>query len=143
VPYRGGAQIVSDVIGNQLDLAVLVSISAVGQVQSKQLKAIAVTERQAGRLAARRAASVAENPAFKGYKVVAWTGLFAPAQTPPAIVERLTASSNECCAPDEVRDKIAEQGAFRGSGSPAAFARFVAREEERYARVVKAANIRE
>ena len=43
VPYRGGAQIVSDVIGNQLDLAVLVSISAVSQVQSKRLKAIAVT----------------------------------------------------------------------------------------------------
>ena len=44
---------------------------------------------------------------------------------------------------DEVRDKLAEQGAVPGSGSPAAFAAFVAREEERYARIVKAANIRE
>ena len=42
---------------------------------------------------------------------------------------------------DEMREKLAEQGAVPGSGSPAAFAGFVAREQERYARIVKAANI--
>ena len=142
VPYRGGAQIVSDVIGNQLDLAVLVSISAVSQVQSKRLKAIAVTSDK--RLTSLPyVATVAENPAFKGYNVVAWTGLFAPAQTPPAIVERLSRELDAVLRSDEVRDKLAEQGAVPGSGSPGAFAAFVAREEERYARIVKAANIRE
>ncbi len=140
VPYRGGAQIVSDVIGNQLDLAMLVSISAVSQVQSKRLKAIAVTSDK-------RVASlpdvptVAETPGFKGFNVVAWTGLFAPAHTPPAIVERLSRELDAVLRSDEVRDKLAEQGAVPGSGTPAAFATFVAREEERYARIVKAANI--
>jgi tripartite-type tricarboxylate transporter receptor subunit TctC len=142
VPYRGGAQIVSDVIGNQLDLAVLVSISAVPQVQSKRLKAIAVTSDK--RLASLPdVAAVAETPGFKGYNVVAWTGLFAPAQTPPAIVERLSRELDAVLRSDEVRDKLAEQGAVPGSGSPAAFASFVAREEERFARIVKAANIHE
>jgi tripartite-type tricarboxylate transporter receptor subunit TctC len=140
VPYRGGAQIVSDVIGNQLDLAMLVSISAVSQVQSKRLKAIAVTSDK-------RVASlpdvptVAETPGFKGFNVVAWTGLFAPAHTPPVIVERLSRELDAVLRSDEVRDKLAEQGAVPGSGTPAAFATFVAREEERYARIVKAANI--
>jgi len=140
VPYRGGAQIVSDVIGNQLDLAMLVSISAVSQVQSKRLKAIAVTSDK-------RVASlpdvptVAETPGFKGFNVVAWTGLFAPAHTPPAIVERLSRELDAVLRSDEVRDKLAEQGAVPGSGTPTAFASFVAHEEERYARIVKAANI--
>jgi tripartite-type tricarboxylate transporter receptor subunit TctC len=142
VPYRGGAQIVSDVIGNQLDLAVLVSISAVPQVQSKRLKAIAVTSEQ--RLASLPdVAAIAETPAFKGYNVVAWTGLFAPARTAPAIVERLGRELDAVLRSDEVRAKLAEQGAVAGSGTPGAFASFVAREDERYARIVKAANIHE
>jgi tripartite-type tricarboxylate transporter receptor subunit TctC len=118
----------------------LVSISAVSQVQSKRLKAIAVTSDK-------RVASlpdvptVAETPGFKGFNVVAWTGLFAPAHTPPAIVERLSRELDAVLRSDEVRDKLAEQGAVPGSGAPGAFASFVAHEEERYARIVKAANI--
>jgi len=111
-------------------------------VQSKRLKAIAVTSDR--RLASLpEVATVAENTAFKGYNVVAWTGLFAPAHTPPAIVERLNRELDSVLRSDEVRDKLAEQGAVPGSGSPSAFGAFVAREEERYAKVVKAANIRE
>jgi tripartite-type tricarboxylate transporter receptor subunit TctC len=140
IPYRGGAQIVSDVIGNQLDLAVLVSISAVPHVAAKRVKGIAVTSDK-------RVASlpdvptVAETTGLKGFDVVAWTGLFAPAHTPPAIVERLSRELDAVLRSDEVRDKLAEQGAVPGNGSPAAFAGFVEREQERYARIVKAANI--
>jgi tripartite-type tricarboxylate transporter receptor subunit TctC len=140
VPYRGGAQIVSDVIGNQLDLAVLVSISAVPHIVAKRVKGIAVTSDK-------RVASlpdvptVAETAGLKGFDVVAWTGLFAPAHTPPAIVERLSRELDAVLRSDEMRDKLAEQGAVPGNGSPAAFAGFVEREQERYARIVKAANI--
>jgi tripartite-type tricarboxylate transporter receptor subunit TctC len=142
VPYRGGAQIVSDVVGNQVDLAMLVSVSAVPQVQAKKIKAIAVTGDK--RLASLPdVPTVAETPGFKGYDVVTWTGLFAPAHTPPDVVERLNRELNAVLAADDVRSKLAEQGATPGSGSPAEFARFVQREQERYARVVKAANIKE
>ena len=140
VPYRGGAQIVSDVIGNQLDLAVLVSISAVPHIAAKRVKAIAVTSD-------RRVASlpdvpaIAETPAFKGFDVVAWTGLFAPARTPPAIVERLSRELDAVLHTDEMKEKLAEQGAIAGSGSASVFTTFVEREQERYARIVKAANI--
>lgn len=142
VPYRGGAQIVNDVIGNQLDLAILVSISAVPHVRSKQVKGIAVTDDK--RLASLpEVPTVAESPGFKGFDVDAWTGLFAPAHTPPAIVDRLNRELGEVLRSEEVRDKLGEQGAIPGSGSASAFATFVEHEQARYARIVKAANIKE
>jgi tripartite-type tricarboxylate transporter receptor subunit TctC len=64
-------------------------------------------------------------------------------QTPPAIVERLNHELNEVLRSEDVKAKMAEQGAIGGSGTAADFGRFVAREQERYARIVKAANIRE
>ncbi len=142
VPYRGGAQIVNDVIGNQLDLAILVSISAVPHVRTKQVKGIAVTDDK--RLATLpEVPTVAETAGFKGFDVVAWTGLFAPAHTPPAIVERLNRELGEVLRADDVRAKLAEQGAIPGSGSAAAFAGFVEHEQARYARIVQTANIKE
>jgi tripartite-type tricarboxylate transporter receptor subunit TctC len=142
VPYRGGAQIVTDVIGNQVDLAMLVSVSAAPQIQSKKLKAIAVTDDK--RLAALpEVPVVAETPGFKGFDMVAWTGLFAPAQTPAAVVERLNRELNDVLRADDVRAKMQEQGAIGGSGSAAEFTRFVQGQQELYARIVKTANIKE
>jgi len=142
VPYRGGAQIVTDLVGNQVDLAMLVSISATPNVASKKLKGIAVTDER--RLTSLPdVPALGEAPEFKGFDIVAWTGLFAPAQTPPAIVERLNRELNEVLRSDEVRSRLAEQGAIAGSGSVSTFAGFVQREQARYARIVQAANIRE
>lgn len=142
VPYRGGAQIVTDVVGNQLDLAMLVSISAIPNVASKRMKGIAVTDdKRLGGLP--DVPTVAEAPGMKGYDVVAWTGLFAPARTSAALVERLNRELNEVLASDEIRTKLGEQGAVPGSGSGASFASFVEREQGRYAHIVRAANIRE
>ncbi|MEP6791022.1 MAG: tripartite tricarboxylate transporter substrate binding protein [Ramlibacter sp.] len=142
VPYRGGAQIVSDVVGNQVDLALLVSVTATPNVQAKKMRAIAVTgDRRLPTLP--DVPTVAETPGFRGYDVVTWTGLFAPAQTPPAIVEKLNHELNEILASADMRAKMQEQGAIGGSGSAAQFTTFVQREQERYARIVKAANIKE
>jgi len=142
VPYRGGAQIATDVVGNQVDLAVLVSVTATPQIQAKKMKGIAVTHDK--RLPTLPdVPAVAETPGFKGFDMVAWTGLFAPAHTPPAVVERLNRELGEVLRSDEVRAKMQEQGAIGGSGSAAEFARFVQHQQELYARIVKSANIRE
>ena len=69
VPYRGGAQIVTDVVGNQVDLALLVSVTATPNVQAKKMKAIAVTSNK--RLPTLPdVPAVAETPGFKGFDVV-------------------------------------------------------------------------
>ncbi|HXD42465.1 MAG TPA: tripartite tricarboxylate transporter substrate binding protein [Ramlibacter sp.] len=142
VPYRGGAQIVSDVVGNQVDLAILVSVTATPNILARKMKGIAITDDK--RLATLPdVPAVAETPGFKGFDVVAWTGLFAPAQTPAAVIERLNRELNEVLRSEEIRGKMQEQGAIGGSGSAAQFAVFVQREEERYVRIVKAANIKE
>ena len=142
VPYRGGAQIATDVIGGQVDLAMMVSVSAAPQVAAGKLKAIATTGAQ--RLAILpNVPTVAETPGFKGFDVVAWTGLFAPARTPQPVVEQLNQALNAVLSSPDVRSKLQEQGAVAGSGSVKDFGAFVQREEKRYAQAVKAAGIKE
>jgi len=142
IPYRGGAQIAADVIGGQVDLAMLVSVSATPHVQAGRLKALAVT----GPVRLPQLPQVptlTELPAFKGLEVLTWTGIFAPARTPPAIVERLNTEVNEVLRGDEVRSRLAEVGAAVGQLSAAAFARFVHDEQLRFERIVKATGIKE
>jgi tripartite-type tricarboxylate transporter receptor subunit TctC len=142
VPYRGGAQIMTDVIGNQVDLAMVVSVTARPQVLGKKLRGIAVTD--GARIASMsEVATVAETPGFKGFDMVSWTGLFAPVKTPPAVVERLNHELLEVLRMDEVRAKLAEGGASPGSTTVADFSLFVQKEQARYAAIVKAAAIRE
>jgi tripartite-type tricarboxylate transporter receptor subunit TctC len=140
VPYKGGAPIISDLIGNQIDLAVLVSVSAVPQVKGGKIKALGVTSAQ--RLAsAPEIPALGESPELKGFDMVAWTGLFAPAKTPAAILERLNRELNATLASPDVRGKFEEQGAVIGSGSAAEFAAFLRKEQADYEKVVRAANI--
>ena len=142
VPYRGGAQIVTDLIGDQVDLAMLISVSAAPNVISGRVKGLAVTSGE--RLPSLPdVPALAESPGFAGFEIVAWTGIFAPARTPSPIVGQLNAVLNEVLQSDEVRRKLAEQGSIAGSGSAADFGEFVKREQQRYARIVKDANIRE
>jgi len=142
IPYRGGAQIASDVIGGQVDLAMMVSTSATPHVLAGRVKALAVTGAQ--RLPTLPGVpTLTELPLFKGLVVDSWTGVFAPARTPPAIADRLNAELNAVLQMDEVRHKLAEGGALVGQGDRAAFGRFIAAEQQRFERIVKAANIRE
>lgn len=142
VPYRGGAQIVSDLAGGQVDLAMLISVTATPSIQAGKIKGIAVTDdRRLPTLP--QVPAVAETAGFKGFDIVSWTGLFAPAKTPAAVVERLNQELNEVLKADDVRSKMRDQGAVGGSGNVADFTRFVQREQARYAQIVKTANIRE
>jgi tripartite-type tricarboxylate transporter receptor subunit TctC len=142
VPYRGGAQIASDVIGGQVDSAMLVSTTAVPQVIAGRLRALGVTGPT--RLEALpQVPAFAEIPGLKGYSMVSWTGVFAPAGTPPAIVKRLNEELNAVLKEAEVSGKLREQGALPGSGSAEELGRFVRAEYARYQSIVRKANIKE
>jgi len=142
IPYRGGAQIATDVIGGQVDLAMLVSTSAIPHVKSKRVKALGVT-------GSKRLESLPNVPAFdempglKGYSMVSWTGIFTAASTPPAIVDRINQELNAVLREPDVRAKLQEQGALPGNGTPEEFARFVQSEYARNQKIVQSANIRE
>jgi tripartite-type tricarboxylate transporter receptor subunit TctC len=140
VPYRGGAQIVTDVMGNQVDLAMIISVTGVPQVQSRKVKGIALTDHERS-VALPDLPTVAETAGFKGFEMLSWTGLFAPANTPATIVERINRELGDVLGQAAVRTRLAEGGAAPGKGSAADFARFVQGETARYAAIVKAASI--
>jgi tripartite-type tricarboxylate transporter receptor subunit TctC len=142
VPYKGGAQIVNDLMGNQVDSAMLVTVATLPQVKSGKIKAIGVTTAQ--RVAqAPEIPALAESPELKGFDMVAWTGLFAPAKTPAAIVERLGRELNDALSAPEVGGKFEEQGAVLRRFTPAQFADYLRREQAEYAEIVRAAGIKE
>jgi tripartite-type tricarboxylate transporter receptor subunit TctC len=85
----------------------------------------------------------AEMPGLKGYSMVSWTGLFAPAGTPPAVVKRLNDELNAVLKEPEVAAKLREQGAVPGSGPADQLGAFVRAEAQRYQQIVKRANIKE
>ncbi len=140
VPYRGGAQILSEVMGGQVDVGMLAAASAAPLLQQRKLEGMGVTSAQ--RVDAMPGVmSFGEVPELKGLELNTWSGLFAPAATPAAVVERLSAELAEVLKMAEVRRQFEELGASPGEGSPAAFASFIKREKASYAQIVKTAGI--
>jgi len=141
VPYKGGAPIVNDLLGNQIDLAMLVAVSTVPLVKAGKIKGYAVTSKE--RLAsAPEVPALAETPALKDFDMEVWLGIFAPAKTPPPIVERLNREINAAVNSPEVRAKFEENGARPGNLSVPQFKAFLEREQANYERIVRAANIK-
>jgi tripartite-type tricarboxylate transporter receptor subunit TctC len=141
VPYKAAPQIVSDLIGNQIDMAMLVPSTAMPHLKAQKIKAMGVTVEE--RISSNPdVPSLSETPELKGFHFVTTIGLFAPAKTPAAIVERLNRELNEVLASPEVRKLFQEQAATPGSGTPAEFDAFLRKEMARHERVVKTAGIK-
>jgi len=141
VPYKATPQMVSDLIGGQVDLALLVPSTGLPQIKSGKLKALGLTVDE--RLtAAPEIAPLSDSPELKGYFVTTSIGLFVPARTPQAIIDRLNRELNSILASPEVRKPFEEQAATIGKGSGADYAEFLRKELARNAVVVKAANIK-
>lgn len=140
VPYRGGAQITSDVMGGQVDVGMLVTTSATPMIQQKKLEGLGVTS-------AKRIDSIPNVPTFgetaelKGFDLNTWTGLFVPAKTPQAVVTRLATELDAVLKLPEVRKRLEDGGATPGSGTQASFTQFLKKEKAGYAQIVKSAHI--
>ncbi|WP_310638402.1 Bug family tripartite tricarboxylate transporter substrate binding protein [Delftia acidovorans] len=140
VPYRGVAQVTSEVMGGQVDLGILMTTGATPLVQQKKLEGVGVTSAQRIDVIP-EVMSFAEAPDLKGFELEAWTGLFAPARTPEPVVSRLAAELAEVLKLPEVRKRLQDSGATPGSGTPATFAQFLKKEKASYTQIVKSANI--
>lgn len=140
VPYRGGAQITSDVMGGQVDVGMLVTTSATPMIQQKKLEGLGVTSAQ--RIdSIPNVATFGETPELKGFDLNTWTGLFAPAKTPQAVVTRLSTELDAVLKMPDVKKRLEDGGATPGSGTPASFAQFLKKEKAGYAQIVKSAHI--
>jgi tripartite-type tricarboxylate transporter receptor subunit TctC len=141
VPYRVGAQMVTDLIGNQIDLAMLPLVMALPNYRNGNIKVFGVTEPTRSPVAP-DLPSLAEHPDLRNVNVTVWFGLFAPAKTDPAIVERLHQAVAASLQDADVRAKLAETGLRLVGNSPTEFAAFLAQEIEKFSAIVKAANIK-
>jgi tripartite-type tricarboxylate transporter receptor subunit TctC len=135
VPFKGGAQAMPAVISGEVASSFATIVSSLPLVVSGKLRGLAVTS--AKRFpTAKEFPTVAES-GLPGYEAVAWYGVFAPAGTPPEIVAQLNADIVKVLDSPEVRDLLLKQGAEAYALSPAEFTKVVARDVEKWAKVVK------
>ncbi len=142
VPYKGASAMATDLLGGQIDLAVMVLSSALPHIQAGRVRAYGVTEARRASVAP-NVPALAETPALKGVDMGVWFGLMAPKATPTPIIDRLNTEMQAVLAMPDVRKKLAEAGVEVSPANPAQFGSFVKRETGKYRAIVQAADIRE
>jgi tripartite-type tricarboxylate transporter receptor subunit TctC len=139
VPYKEYGQILSDVESGRVSLLFDSTGAVLPQVQAGKLKALAVT-------GARRLASLTNVPTFTeaglpDFEPAVSYGVFAPAGTPQSVVDALAAACAKVQKSSDIQNIIARFGFTSLGTTPAEFSSYLARERERWIRVVKAANV--
>jgi tripartite-type tricarboxylate transporter receptor subunit TctC len=138
VPYQGAAPVVTDLLGGRLHFAFLNFAGALAQMEAGRLRAIAVsTERRSGALP--NLPTVAET--LPGFEVNSWYGLMAPAQTPPAIVERLYRETAAALRTPDVAALLRGQGFDIEATTPAEYAVKIASDLQRWGALARATGI--
>jgi tripartite-type tricarboxylate transporter receptor subunit TctC len=135
VPYRGGALAITDVLGGQVPMMIDVMPNAQPLAASGKLRGVAVTT--LARVPGAAAYPTIAESGVPGYDVSAWDGILAPAGTPQPIIEKLNAAIRRALEDPDVRDALRARGAEPVPSSPAEFARHIAAETQKWARVVE------
>jgi tripartite-type tricarboxylate transporter receptor subunit TctC len=139
IPYRGSGPALMDMVSGNADVMFDNLPSSMQQIKAGTLKALAVTSsKRSPALPDVPTVEEAGGPALKGYEASSWFGLLAPAGTSPAIVERIQQEVAKALATPAMQEKMLAQGAIPSGDTPAEFARFIAAEHLKWAKVVKA-----
>ncbi|MEP6875448.1 MAG: tripartite tricarboxylate transporter substrate binding protein [Burkholderiales bacterium] len=136
-PYRGSGPALLELMSGAMDLMFDNLPSAMPHIKSGKLKALAVTSAQ-------RSAALPDLPtiaesggAVKGFDASSWFGLLAPAGTPSDIVNRVQQETAKALQLPALKERLLSQGAIPGGQPPAEFAKFIASETVKWAKVVK------
>lgn len=139
VPYKGSAPAIIDLLGGHIQAAFPPLVDALPHIKSGKLKALGVTTKN-------RSALLAEVPAIgevlSGYEVALWNGIFAPARTPPEIVNRLNESIVKILRQADTKKLLAEQGSEPVGSSITQFKEFVGRELLKWRSLVEVSGAR-
>ena len=139
VPYRGASQAITDLLGGQVQVLFEPLPASIEHIKSGKLHALAVTS-------ANRSEILPNLPAVgefvTGYEASGWNGLCAPKNTPAEIVEKLNAAINASLADPKLAARLTDLGAAPIAGSPAQFGALIASETDKWAKVIRAANIK-
>ena len=137
VPYKGGGQAMTDVLGGNIPLVYTAIAGAVQHVKGGKLHAVAVSSAQ-------RAKSLPDVPTFieggiADFEINSWVGILAPAKTPRAVLDRLSTELNAVLSDPAVRDRLDALGITATPGSAEQFGEEIKRDLARYGAGVKAA----
>lgn len=140
VPYKGGGQAITDLVGGQIQIGSLGSSPLIPYYKAGRLRLLAQST-------AKRAPSLTEVPTYEesGYKglvIEQWLGAFVPAGTPPGIVARLNAEIGKALADPRIRERYAQAALEPVGGTPEDLARLVRGDYDKYSRLIRELNIR-
>jgi tripartite-type tricarboxylate transporter receptor subunit TctC len=139
IPYRGGTPAITDVIGGQLPLVAVNALEVLPHARSGKLKVLAVLSPQRSPIFP-DVPTIAES-GFSGFEASVWYGLVAPAATPKPIVIKLHEEVQKALQTKDVRERMTAVGGEVVPGSAEMFANLIRSERQRYAKLVREANI--
>jgi tripartite-type tricarboxylate transporter receptor subunit TctC len=139
VPYQGFPQVVNAILAGQVQAGFMVPGIAIGQVKAGKLKALGVTT--LGRFGALPDLPTLVEQGYAGFEAISWQAVLAPARTPQAVVDRVSAELVRIIKTDDVRGKILGQYFSAAGTAPEALAGLMKTERERWGKVIKAAGV--
>nr|WP_316641717.1 tripartite tricarboxylate transporter substrate binding protein [uncultured Roseateles sp.] len=140
IPYRGAAPALNDLLGGQFEIYFGNAASVLPQIGGGKLRPLAVTS--ATRLPALKDVPTMIEAGYAGFDAVTWSGLVAPAGTPPAIVARINAEVQKILKQPEVLAKLAAEGSTATGGSPAQFGDTIRSEHQKWGTLIRDADIK-
>jgi len=139
VPYKGGAPMMIDMVGGQVNVMFVSAPQAIPQAKAGRIKALAIGS-------ARRIPQLPDTPtvaeSLPGFAAQSWVGMLGPAGTPKDIVARLHAELTKALADPEVRGKLAAQGFDVVGSAPGEFLAFARAESDKWAKVIRDYQVR-
>jgi tripartite-type tricarboxylate transporter receptor subunit TctC len=139
VPYRGEAPALTDLLGGEIQVMFGSLSGSVEYIRTGKLRALAVTT-------ATPSEALPDLPTVSdfvpGFEASAWVGIGAPRNTPTEVVDKLNKEINAALADPQMKAQLADLGATPVPGSPADFGQLIADETEKWAKVIRAANIK-
>ena len=139
IPYRGSGPAVQDLMAGQVDMFITTPAGVVSQIQGGKIKGVAVTS--ARRLASLPQVPTAVEAGLKGYDLDSWFALYAPAGTPPEVVQVLNTEVNRILQTPEARKKAEDSGTGVQTMTPAELGVFTQKELAYWGKVIKGARI--
>ncbi len=140
IPYRGSSGARTDVIGGQVDVMFDAVTTMAEQVKAGKVRALATTGKQRSEVLPN--VPTLNEAGVPGYEATIWLGLMAPTGTPKAIVDKLNEAVSKIVNQPDVKQAWSKQGAVPLVMSPDAFDKYAREDINKWARVIKSANIK-
>jgi len=141
VPFKGNGPALAEVMAGRVTFMFYPAVGIADQVAQKRLKVLAVGTAQPW--SDFPGVPTLEEMGLRGFDATApWVGLLAPAGTPPAIVNRMSAEMRKSLAKPETRERMKQLGAIIVADSPSEFAAFLKKDYERWAQVIKTSGVK-